>query len=129
MKNIKTILLIFLILFGLIYFWFYIAFFPLPEGPLQEAVARYNTVYAEGFSREKINLIKKGMTPQEVVAIMGEPFGGMPEKPSCPSWSQGNPNPWKIIPPFAGDIWWITAKVCFDTETNTVRYPGIVENI
>ena len=80
------------------------------------------------FSWDKMNRVRQGMSPLEVVEIMGQPYNGMPEKPFCPSWSYGNRNPWKKFPPFAEDFWGITAQVCFDTETNTVSFPG-VENM
>lgn len=123
----KNLIVIFTVLLVSLYFGLYLGFLPLPSG-LDKKVAQYNTVYIEGFSWDKMGQVQKGMTPQEVVNILGQPYGGMPEKPFCPSWSQSNPNPWKILPPFAEDVWWQTAQVCFDTKTNTVSYPG-VENI
>lgn len=124
----KTILLTVLVIFaGFIYFGLYAGFLPSIFG-LEKAVAKYNTVYVEGFSWEKMGKVQQGMTPQEVVEIMGEPYGGMPEKPFCPSWSSVNRNPWKRFPPLAEDFFWQTAQVCFDMKTNTVSYPK-VENV
>lgn len=125
-KKLITILVALLTLAGFTYFGLYLGFLPLPRG-LEKKIAQYNTVYVESFSWEKMGRVREGMTPQEVLQIMGEPYGGMPEKPFCPSWSYGNPNPWKRFPPFAGDFYHKTASVCFDTETNTAR--GVVENI
>ncbi|MBI2587240.1 hypothetical protein HYW29_00280 [Candidatus Amesbacteria bacterium] len=111
-------------LVGFIYWGLYYGYIPTILG-LEKEVAKYNTVYIEGFSWDKMSRVQKGMTPQEVLQIMGEPYGGMTDKPFCPSWSYGNPNPWERFPPLAEDFWWITAQVCFDTETNTVSYPGV----
>lgn len=97
---------------------------PLPR-TWERKIAAYNTVYVDTFSWEKTDRVKKGMTPQEVVAILGEPYQGMPENPSCPTWSYGNPDPWKRFPPLANDFWWFTAQVCFDPKTNTVSSPKV----
>lgn len=95
---------------------------------LEKEVAKYNTVYVEGFSWEKMSKVRQGMTPQEVLQIMGQPSGGMPDKPFCPSWSYHKWGTLDTFPPFAEDVWWQTAQVCFDMKTNTVSYPG-VQNI
>ena len=119
---ITSIALLFLV--GFIYVGLYFGFIPTILG-LEREVAKYNTIYVKGFSWDKMSQVQKGMTPQEVLQILGEPYGGMPDKPFCPSWSYQNPVPWKRIPPLAEDFWWITAQICFDVETNTVSYPGI----
>ncbi|MDP2672164.1 MAG: hypothetical protein Q8O68_01490 [Candidatus Daviesbacteria bacterium] len=121
----KKIIFAFIILLalGFTYIGLYFGFVPSILG-LEKEVARYNTVYMENFSWEKLGQVKKGMTKQEVIEILGEPYHGLQ---GCPGWSYGNPNPWKRIPPLAEDFWYVTAQVCFD-ETGKVSYPG-VENV
>lgn len=125
-KKLIFIAILLLVLGAFIYFGLYLGFLPLTR-VLEKKIAQYNTLYVEGFSWDKMSQVRDGMTPQEVLQIMGAPYGGMPDKPFCPSWSYGNPNPWKRIPPFAGDFWYVTAQVCFD-ETGRVSNPGI-ENV
>jgi hypothetical protein len=97
---------------------------PLP-GPWQYAIAKHNSVYMPGFSRDKYGQIEQGMTKERVVEILGPPFGGMPERPFCPSWSYANPQAGLRIPPFARDLYVLSTAVCFDINTGLVNNPRV----
>lgn len=97
---------------------------PLPNA-IQNVIAQYNVVYTKDFSREKYMLIKSGMTKKEVIALIGVPFGGMPEEPFCESWSIAKPEKYLRFPPFAEDLYWLKTAVCFDPKTSLVTYPQV----
>jgi len=73
--------------------------------------ADYNSIYTKDFSKNKLSLIKVGMSKQQVKSIMGEPF----TEDGCFRYSKAKQGI-NTIPPFAGDIWWHDVVVCYDFE-------------
>ena len=79
-------------------------------------VADYNTRYPKDFSKEKFySDVKEGMTPKEVLSVIGQPFSDYSEdfKDGCWGYSGGDVGSIKVIPPFAEDIWYRSLRVCF----------------
>jgi outer membrane protein assembly factor BamE (lipoprotein component of BamABCDE complex) len=76
-----------------------------------------HTEYAMGFSYEKFRSIRKGMSKQQVLKILGEPLLVRDSYYGCFSYSrQTTPN--RFFPPGGSAIWgsrkFISSEVCFD---------------
>lgn len=87
-------------------------------GFLTEFTADYNTEFAPDFAPTKLTLVKKGMTKDQVLEILGAPFTA----DDCFQYSRAK-SPDKIIPPGAKDFWYTVHVVCFDI-TNYVKNVG-----
>lgn len=116
LKKKLFLLAAFVLVVGISIYALYMGFLPLSPN-IERRIARHNTVYMDGFSWEKMSQIKKGMTYEQVLQVMG-PSGqdGAQEGVSCHVWSYRNPDSWKRFPPFAGDLLWEAVQICFDTK-------------
>ena len=71
-----------------------------------------NTEYAKGFSYEKLERIKQGMSKQQVRQILGEPLYIWKPGYECFGYSRHVQTPWKGR--------WISARVCFGENEKVV---------
>ena len=58
------------VIFIVLLFFFFLIFFLKPPS----FISRANTEYTKTFSTEKFNIVKVGMTEEQVLAILGEPM-------------------------------------------------------
>jgi outer membrane protein assembly factor BamE (lipoprotein component of BamABCDE complex) len=88
-----------------------------------------HTEYAMGFSYEKFRSIRKGMSKQQVLKILGEPLLFRNSYYGCFSYSRQTP-PNRFFPPGGSVIWgsrkFISVEICFDKSGEVLN---VAENV
>jgi hypothetical protein len=81
-----------------------------PLDPLLSLILGHETIYSEGFNEEGFRSIRVGMTPGEVVRLIGQPLGrNSVIEPGRVVWYYSTPvsgtsNYWDRHVVFAGDV-------------------------